>query len=559
MSEQLPSPEFDRRKYERPNDKWICGRAADGECCPLGPDAQGRCRATFECRPALEKKEGEETGRYRCTRAKEHGGPCEHGPLPDGTCCRAIPKCSPVRSLRNKRGVFTLLFISLTVGALLVLLYGPHRLEFISPGELSKQHSFIEQKRSLDAVNQGACIHCHSAALKRPQGWLQSAFFASPNPLEPQKLWDIKKTAMTRIDENCQGCHNHQTFHQPNVVRDHSCSACHREHLGGGRMKQPDDANCISCHGDAPIMQASLEMGKTLSPHKFDYRADLGRVLFKAPRPERGYTAVFQSFAKDHPEFQFRREQLKDGDTLKFNHVRHFETDVPTLNGKKLDCVFCHKPDAAGIYHQKITYEANCKICHALQFDLENPDLTLPHGNVAAVRAFLRSLPQQYADFARRSRGLTNNGDVEKFVSAQMLRQRQQALSGENLENAVFFSAEKWSPSAEIGHTGTEGPARFPGCARCHEVTPAGENVPVVTKPVIPDRWLLRGNFNHSKHTNVDCETCHWVFQSRQTADINLPEKIICTSCHNPTTGVSSSCATCHSYHVKGEWMTTAR
>src|ERR1041385_686019 len=89
--------------YERPNQAWICGKAADGAPCRIGPDAKGHCRADFECRPMLETREGETKGRYRCTRPAEHGGPCASGPLPDGACSRAIPPCVPIRTLRAKR------------------------------------------------------------------------------------------------------------------------------------------------------------------------------------------------------------------------------------------------------------------------------------------------------------------------------------------------------------------------------------------------------------------------------------------------------------------------
>src|ERR1043166_2069222 len=103
MKEQLPSPDFDRYKYERPNQNWICGKAADGRPCRIGPDGKGQCRATYECQPALELKGGETKGRYKCTRPAEYGGPCANGPLPDGTCCCAIEKCVPVGSLAAKK------------------------------------------------------------------------------------------------------------------------------------------------------------------------------------------------------------------------------------------------------------------------------------------------------------------------------------------------------------------------------------------------------------------------------------------------------------------------
>ncbi|MGZ5567252.1 MAG: hypothetical protein ACXWKG_09585 [Limisphaerales bacterium] len=566
MNEQLPSPDFGGRDYDRPNQNWICGRACEGTPCRIGPSVSGKCRATFECKPALETKEGETKGRYRCTRPKEHGGPCENGPLPDGTCGRPVPKCAPVRSLRGKRGVVTVCFVAATIGGLLLALFGRFTFKFISPGPLSVQHAGLAFMRdSLTAqktfkrnswkfgpTKEPTCAACHNAATQGPSRWVSAAMTAEPGPFDFDKLLHVSKTDMKRIDASCQVCHTQHNFHQPNVVRDHSCSACHREHQGSGRMLEPDDANCMTCHGDASVMQASIEKGKTLAASAFDYRAELGRVLFKEPRPERGYTQVFHSFA-DHPDFEIHEQKLKESDTLRFNHQRHFQNDI-RLHGKQLDCSYCHKPDASGTYYQKISFESDCKTCHALQFDSHNADLTLPHGNPAAVRAFLRSLPAQYTELGLR-RGITG-ADLDKFVSEQMRRIREQTQSGEDLERAVFFSTEKNAPSANVGGTGDAAPVKFAGCARCHQVTARGEQVPIVTKPVIPDRWFIRGNFDHSKHLNVTCEQCHDVAHSRDTANINLPGKHTCATCHTRAGGAPDTCATCHSYHAKENSMT---
>ncbi|MDB6056295.1 MAG: hypothetical protein JWO95_139, partial [Verrucomicrobiales bacterium] len=257
MNEQLPSPDFNARDYDRPNQNWICGRACEGTPCRIGPSANGKCRATFECKPALETKPGETKGRYQCTRPKEHGGPCENGPLPDGTCGRAVPKCAPVRSLRGKRGVVTVCFVAATIGGLLLALCGRFTFKFISPGPLSVQHagmSFMREsvaaqktfKRSswkFGPKNEPTCAACHNAAVHGPAEWLSSAMTADPGPFEFHKLASVSKTEMKSIDASCQVCHTHHNFHQPNVVRDHSCSACHREHQGSGRMLQPEDAN----------------------------------------------------------------------------------------------------------------------------------------------------------------------------------------------------------------------------------------------------------------------------------------------------------------------------
>ncbi len=149
MSEQLPAPEFDATQYERPNCRWICGRAAEGHPCRIGPGPRGDCRATSECTPALQIKPGETKGRWRCTRPKSAGGPCSEGPLPNGACSHVIPPCQPVRSLRAKRALATLWTVALTLGGLLVALYGNARWNFITPRELSSHHTGAAFEKSV--------------------------------------------------------------------------------------------------------------------------------------------------------------------------------------------------------------------------------------------------------------------------------------------------------------------------------------------------------------------------------------------------------------------------
>lgn len=542
MNEQLPAPDFDGSQYERPNRKWICGKAAEGKACRLGPDAHGHCRVTYECQPALKVQPGETKGLYHCTRAASLGGPCASGPLPDGTCARPMVKCVPVRSLRAKRKILTLSVCVLTSGFLLAALCGPFRWRSISPGELSAPHSSATFARLAGGdVN---CAICHSAARGGLFTWIKIGLAASPGPFQFQELAAPRDSSMTRIDQNCLICHAGHSFHEPNVVRQHSCSDCHAEHQGPGPMRPPPDAQCLSCHGNAAVMQASSALGEKMLASAFDFHPELGRVLFHLPRPERGYTQVIHSFAADHPEFEVMRSHLKDPDTLKFNHELHLTPAKAKWQGRKLECDDCHKPDAAGVYYLRITYEENCRKCHPIQFDIRNPGLAIPHGSVELVRAFLRTLPQQYADYAAR----TNvTADHVVFAQDQYRLLRADFPTGEGLERSVFFNEKRQGP---------DGPAIFPGCAYCHQVKESQNSAPQITAPVIPDRWLVHGSFNHNKHlqnirtsAKIECATCHDAQHSRETSDILLTSKQTCAGCHSPAGGVASSCSTCHGYH----------
>lgn len=537
-------PDFGSPQYERPNRNWICGKACEGKPCRLGPDAKGRCRVTFECQPAFKTNPGEAKGRYYCMRPAEFGGPCSGGPLPDGTCAHPLAKCAPVRSLRAKRKILTLGTIILTTGLLLAGLCGPYRWRFISPGELSAPHATVNN-----------CGSCHGAARGGLLTWADAALAAKPGPFQFHSLLVSDDLHMTAIDRNCLVCHPNQSFHEPNVVSEHSCSGCHVEHQGPALMR-PTDASCLSCHANAQVMAASAALGETLPAGAFHFHPNQGRVIFDAPRPKQGFTQVMHSFAADHPEFEVISDHLKGSDTLKFNHELHLTPSRVTWQGRKLECGDCHKPDAAGVYHLKITYEENCRMCHSNQFDIHNPGLLIPHGPAVNVRAFLRTLPQQYADYAARTNGMAAHDRNQAFAQEQIKLLRADFGSGEELERNVFFNEKSFGPASRIGGAGGAGPALFPGCAYCHQVKPTANGAPEIVPTVIPDRWLVHGNFDHSKHLQsipnlpkLDCAFCHDAAHSRDASDILLPSQKTCAICHSPAGGVASSCSTCHGYH----------
>jgi predicted CXXCH cytochrome family protein len=259
---------------------------------------------------------------------------------------------------------------------------------------------------------------------------------------------------------------------------------------------------------------------------------------------------VFASFV-DHPEFRVHTDGLRDPNTLRFGHALHLTAaTIPNLpGGQKIDCVFCHKPDATGVFFQPLRFEQNCRVCHSLQFDPETPELTLPHGQPQFLIAFLNSLGRQYADYARDQRGLRRDGDVQNFVTARLQAVQDRFGSRGELEQRVLLGNSTLAPASQVGTL--SGPARavYPGCAYCHEVKAGVNIVPRVTPGVIPDRWLTHGGFNHAKHTQVACVSCHAAAASKETADIILPSKSVCVTCHSPAGGVKYGCSICHGYH----------
>jgi hypothetical protein len=414
------------------------------------------------------------------------------------------------------------------------------RQTFFNAGKISAPHASIADN----------CVKCHDQALM------------TGGPLTPSKFKQVlgdrfqQGVAFEPIDRKCETCHAHHMFHQPNVVQNRSCSACHQEHRGLQSLRRVASLQCGSCHNNAAVMAASAQEGAQLDWTILDrHPQPRQRVAFNLPRPARGYTQTFPSFWNGHPEFQLNAEKMtepdrvRDPDVLRFNHQRHFASDIPLVNGRKLDCNYCHTPQPDGRYMQRISFAANCQECHSLQFDPKNPELTLPHGNATAVRGFLRSLPTQYADLAVR-KGITGPKQIQSFVTKQIAQLREQVRSGEELERQVFFATSPYQPQRD-GRTAVR--ASFYGCAFCHEVKPVANAAPMITKPILIDRWMVQARFDHAQHASVKCDDCHHARQSRQTSDILMPVKANCVTCHSPKGKAVAECITCHTYHAPAE------
>jgi len=286
-----------------------------------------------------------------------------------------------------RRARYWISFLAIVGGIAAILLFQTRGREtFFNPGKISSSHARFADD----------CAQCHDKSLIRSGTLTPSTFKAV---LRDRFSHGV---AFDPIDRKCEACHLKQdrrthTFHEANVVQDRSCSACHQEHQGPGPLRLVANSNCISCHGNTEIMQASAQKGMQLSPQAFHrHPVPSQQVVFELPRPSRGYTQTFSSFWNGHPEFQLEREKVRDPDydwkgnrdILRFNHQRHLAPDIPWVNGKKLDCNYCHKPDAEGRYYQRITFAANCQACRSLQFDAKNADMKIPHGDVALADLF---------------------------------------------------------------------------------------------------------------------------------------------------------------------------
>ncbi|RYD71984.1 MAG: hypothetical protein EOP84_23945 [Verrucomicrobiaceae bacterium] len=347
-------------------------------------------------------------------------------------------------------------------------------------------------------------------------------------------------------------------------------------------MKMPAGESCESCHNQPQQLAKTLELLNVNGPlaSKTAEIRDFGDGVrrFIPPREVPHQPVAFQTFEKGHPPFGYEKPGLRDPAAIKFNHWRHAQSDIPNLNGKRLDCVECHQPGANGLFFQPITYQKHCSECHSLHFDPDVPQLAIPHRDPEKVRAFLRSLTTQYVDYAMTERGMSDRAQLQDFVKGQFDKLRARGLTtAEELERRVFYTGDPPETPGRIMTKSNKGQF-FAGCAKCHEIkAPSITGAPVVTPTNMAQRWLTRGPFTHAEHSHVSCVDCHGAAkESKLTTDILMPSKQSCTECHRPLEGdkvkplktgapeeimrkqrteggIAADCQSCHKFHAPSE------
>jgi hypothetical protein len=329
MRRLLQSFIHNQKLYDRPQEEWTCGRAAEGCPCIYGPGLRGECRGTSQCLPS---RVGD---RWMCTRAISLGGACATGPRPDGSCGCPVPPCRPVRSLRAQRWLLTWLAASLALGLVILALWGQVRSAWSMPGPLTKQHA-ISAANCADCHTEAAglpfsararsarleehdrlCIKCHDLG---PHG-------DAPHGVGPAEMRALRQTLQPATGARPVMLAAVKALGPPATL---ACANCHREHQGKDfDLKRMADQQCQVCH-----------------------------------------QKQFARFAEGHPEFAgypyARRTRLD------FNHVSHFQKHFsdPRLGvAGPTSCAQCHEPAPDGRKMLVRDFEHTCASCHAAQIE----------------------------------------------------------------------------------------------------------------------------------------------------------------------------------------------
>ena len=357
MRRLLQSIIHNRKLYDRPQDEWVCGRACEGCPCVFGPDRKGECRATSQRLPARKND------RWVCTRAISLGGPCAHGPQPDGACGCPVPPCTPQRNLRGHRRRLTWLAVSAAAGVAVLALWGWSRLDWSNPGPVTAPHAMSAQRCADCHVETGhliltaaeraqrtqehnaLCLKCHDLGV---HGRLAHGVTGA------QLLELGKKTRAAAVPPSpwVQQAAHPLAAGRPDEL---ACATCHQEHHGReADMKKLTDQQCQVCH-----------------------------------------QAPFASFTAGHPEFTdypaTRRTRLQ------FDHGTHWQkhfADPRLAATAPTSCAHCHEPAPDGGKMLVKGFAQTCAQCHAGQIEGEGRAgakglvfLRLPEVDVAALEA----------------------------------------------------------------------------------------------------------------------------------------------------------------------------
>ena len=328
---------FDHKesRYERPQDKWVCGHLADGKPCARGPGKDGRCRFTTICQPRMEK------GRWQCRRSAQEGGPCEGGPYPDGRCSHALEPCFPQPSLRTRRRRATLWAVALAVGILALIVSGGTANRLLMPGALSSHHAGLTE-----------CRTCHAGSGPGKMDWIHQVV-TSVGPKQNAQL--------------CIGCHNEGA--QPMVPHTHPVTELQRitqalkEKSGADRDGWLQRIGFSRSSANSAPVATEVYCATCHKEHQGVFH-DLKKVSNE--RCQICHIAKFSSFADSHP--QFSNYPYDRRTRMIFDHVSHIGKHFPEASKAAAPrqvatpgCSDCHQPGVDQKYMEVKSFELHVR------------------------------------------------------------------------------------------------------------------------------------------------------------------------------------------------------
>lgn len=335
----------------------------------------------------------------------------------------------------------------------------------------------------------------------------------------------------------CLTCHGRMQEHSmPGVSPTASssgeaCAACHKEHRGETFITLKDQDFCTSCHADIT--------------HAAQHKVLRDVSDFGTNHPQFRPTVMTDpaTRATDRSRESGATPPPVEANGLNFSHAKHLRAAVrnPVRGMVDLQCADCHTPVAGGQSMKPITFEDTCHQCHVLKFDALVPDRELIHGRAEVV---LNQVRDVYDAIALR-------GGYNEPAAPQVVRRRPGAPLNDPEKQVVSDWAASKSTEVFNGRFGKG------LCAECHMLTTITglENPGLnwnVTPVGISTHYLRKSFFNHARHQDVACATCHEATASMAASDVIIPGLAVCHGCHGGEASndrVPSTCVTCHRFH----------
>jgi predicted CXXCH cytochrome family protein len=355
-------------------------------------------------------------------------------------------------------------------------------------------------------------------------------------------------------DKQCLDCHRNLSDH---VAQNHPavealdefiCENCHKEHNEPAQITREDDALCINCHQDMKKYQGKAIENDVAVKDVKGFNSN-NHPPFRLSLLQAVEKQGFYEWKISRPLFDVNNPPTENSN-LKFSHTVHLDEEKvqDDATGEALICNNCHQLKGDGEHFEPITMDKDCRSCHHLTFDVFNPDLELPHGNLRAATVMLE------AHYIREF--------TDPKLREKRSRKKVRRIPGKHTNQATCEGT-----GLNCGRAEAMKEAEFQfnksGCITCHEVTTTGDQNLLTkwfVKPIkLNDDWYSKAQFDHTSHLSVKgqdteeiCLSCHDVKNSEVSSDIAMPQRNKCLECHRQDDdhSVELSCTSCHAFHL---------
>lgn len=394
-----------------------------------------------------------------------------------------------------------------------------------------------------------------------------------PGQVTLDSTWSTGDLSMAHqaLEDNCEACHVTPFI----SVQDSTCLTCHeglgehaaRPRLAGGAPKlsaadalqwqigetlgKEGPLGCVSCHFEhegpvkleAASQQFCADCHDTLDTRLTD--TDIANAHDFGEKHPQFRPAFYTSLAAEKPvrvslASTPERARPIEMSGIKFPHDIHMDEQGGAARmaislgkyGAPLDCSNCHEETEDSVGFKPVEMEPACESCHSLVSGRSGSGFTsLRHGDIADLRDDLMKITrgQRRANVTRRSR------------------------PGQFAKGGRYYSDFGRPFGAYLSITNALGPNGV--CLECHLPTTTN-GAPDVIPVNLPDRFLLKGYFDHAAHEDETCTSCHAADTSSKANDLLIPDLASCRDCHLGESAVKtrqivpSSCAMCHGYHT---------